>query len=72
MYKAFNYFALMQQATNNSNASSQTLVKLANFRVSVVFLLGISPTEMSDEQQSVINYEHEKYGKLIDISHSFY
>ncbi|KAL7046551.1 hypothetical protein ACKWTF_002638 [Chironomus riparius] len=54
-----------EQLIDNSSASSQTLVKFANFRISVVFLLGISPTEMSDEQQSVINYEHEKYGDII-------
>lgn len=54
---------LFYQLLSSVNISSQKDAKNSSFRVSVVFLLGISPTDMSDEQQSVINYEHEKYGK---------
>lgn len=50
---------------NGSNMSSQGQISTANFRVSVVFLVGISPTDMSDEQQYEINYESDMYGDII-------
>ncbi|KAG5676379.1 hypothetical protein PVAND_006220 [Polypedilum vanderplanki] len=53
------------EKSSSDNSSSQSNINLATFRVSVVFLLGISPTDMSDEQQYEINYENEVYGDII-------
>lgn len=36
-------------------------------KVSVVFLIGISHQDLSDEQQFEINYENEVYGKFYEL-----
>jgi hypothetical protein len=57
------YFPLSSHCSQAQNSTNERPANLTSFRVKVVFLVGISPHDISDEQQYEINYENDAYGE---------